>query len=99
MKFDGFDWDAGNRDKCRKHGVSIAEIESMFQGVVAVAPDINHSEHEERFKAIGSNEDGRKIFVAFTVRRYGGDSVIRPVSARYMHRKEIGYYEATTSNP
>jgi uncharacterized DUF497 family protein len=27
MEFDGFDWDAGNREKCRKHGVSTAEIE------------------------------------------------------------------------
>lgn len=27
---DGFDWDAGNRDKCQKHGVSIPEIERLF---------------------------------------------------------------------
>jgi uncharacterized DUF497 family protein len=32
MKFDGFDWDSGNRAKCQKHGVSIAEIESLFLG-------------------------------------------------------------------
>jgi uncharacterized DUF497 family protein len=30
MEFDGFDWDHGNRDKCRKHGVSIGEIESLL---------------------------------------------------------------------
>ena len=30
MEFDGFDWDDGNRDKCQKHGVSIGEIERLF---------------------------------------------------------------------
>ena len=29
----GFDWDRGNRDKCRKHGVSLAEIEQIFEGL------------------------------------------------------------------
>ena len=26
-EFSGFDWDAGNRSKCRKHGLSIAQVE------------------------------------------------------------------------
>src|SRR2546422_99466 len=26
----GFDWDAGNLAKCQSHGVSIAEVESLF---------------------------------------------------------------------
>ena len=30
----GFEWDAGNRAKCTRHGVSIAEIESVFDGTV-----------------------------------------------------------------
>jgi uncharacterized protein len=30
MKFDGFDWDAGNASKGQKHGLSLAEIESVF---------------------------------------------------------------------
>ena len=25
----GFDWDAGNRAKCQKHGVSVAEVEEV----------------------------------------------------------------------
>jgi uncharacterized DUF497 family protein len=36
---------------------------------------------------------GRFAFVAFTVRRKGGRKYIRPISARYMHRKEIEAYE------
>jgi uncharacterized DUF497 family protein len=34
----GFDWDDGNRSKCEKHGVSIAEIETLFVRGPRVAP-------------------------------------------------------------
>ena len=46
--FDGFDWDTGNREKCRKHGVSIAAIEDLFAGPIAILPDPQHSEREKR---------------------------------------------------
>ena len=36
MEFAGFNWDAGNRKKCQKHGVSIAEIESVFSRPVVI---------------------------------------------------------------
>jgi uncharacterized protein len=98
MEFSGFDWDEANRTKCRKHGVSTAEIEDLFAGVVFVAPDTKHSLYEERLKAIGVTKDGRGIFVAFTLRRRGEKVLIRPVSARYMHRKEVQFYEKETSD-
>jgi hypothetical protein len=99
MEFSGFDWDAANRDKCQKHGVSIAEIESLFRLIVSIAPDPRHSRDEERFKAIGSTEAGRNVFVAFTLRRRGDETFVRPVSARYMHRREVKSYEEETSDP
>lgn len=99
MEFEGFDWDSGNRKKCQKHGVSIAEIESLFSRVVKIAPDLQHSLTEERFKAIGKTDTGRNVLVAFTLRRRGESTVLRPVSARYMHQKEVAYYEKETSNP
>jgi uncharacterized DUF497 family protein len=34
----GFDWDAGNLEKCQKHGVSIAEIEAVLRGDPQIAP-------------------------------------------------------------
>jgi uncharacterized DUF497 family protein len=89
----GFDWDAGNRDKCQKHGVSIVAIESLFQGPIAVFPDPLHSGREERFKAIGRTEGGRGVLIVFTLRVHDGETVIRPISARYMRRKESAYYE------
>jgi uncharacterized DUF497 family protein len=89
----GFEWDEGNRAKCAKHGVSLAEIENLFQRPVAVVPDPAHSQTEQRLKAIGESHTGRMILVVFTLRRRGMDSLIRPISARYMHQKEIDYYE------
>ena len=93
----GFDWDRGNRDKCRKHGVSIAEIEQIFEGTVAVFPAPSEAQHEERFKAIGLTSKDRHVFVVFTVRERGSDKLIRPISARYMHRKEVEHYEKETA--
>ena len=93
----GFEWDKGNRHKCRKHGVALAAIESAFHGVMSVFPDPAHSQDEERFIAIGKTSQGRHVFVAFTLRHYDGETFIRPISARYMHRKEVEYYEKEIS--
>ena len=93
MTVAGLQWDAANRRECQKHGVPFASIEAMFQRPVAVFPDPAHSRREERFKAIGKSDDGRSIFVVFTLRIHYGQTFIRPVSARYMHKKEIDYYE------
>lgn len=93
-KVAGFEWDDGNCQKCQKHGVSIEEIEALFSNPnVAIAPDIKHSEAEERFLAVGVSSKGRHIFVAFTFRKNSEENLIRPISARYMHEKEVQQYE------
>ena len=92
--FAGFDRDDANRSKCQKHGVPIAEIEAVFQGSFRVAPDTKHSATEDRFIAIGRSGTGRPLFVAFTIRVKRRQRFIRPISARYMHAKEIQSYEA-----
>ena len=89
----GFDWDEGNRAKCAKHGVSAGEIEALFREGPAVAPDPAHSAKEDRLIAVGRTAAGRPLFVAFTLRHRAGLDLIRPVSARYMHQKEIEAYE------
>jgi uncharacterized protein len=96
MNFSGFDWDEANRHKCEKHGVSVAEIEEMFGRTVLVAPDPRHSTNEERFKAIGENANGRKIFAIFTWRIREDERFLRVISARYMYDKEIAAYEKET---
>lgn len=90
----GFDWDDGNRAKYRKHGVSIAEIESVFRGSPRIAPDPKHSSDEDRLIAVGRTGAGRPLFVAFTLRTKDHRRLIRPITARYMHAKEIAAYEA-----
>jgi uncharacterized protein len=89
----GFEWDHGNSAKCQKHGVSIEEIESAFQATMSVFPDPAHSQQEERFYAIGVANTGRHVFIVFTLRERSGEIFIRPISARYMHQKEIDHYE------
>lgn len=89
----GFEWDDGNRDKCRTHDVLPAAIEAALRGPLGVFPDPAHSGSEERFKAIGRTDEGRHVLIVFTLRRRGNATFIRPISARYMHRKEIAHYE------
>lgn len=89
----GFEWDAGNREKCQKHGLSPAEMESVFAGIVQVAIDDAHSINEPRQLAVGRTASGRAAFVVFTLRATDGETRIRPLSARYMHTKEFKRYD------
>jgi len=93
MEFAGFDWDSGNRKKCQIHGVSLAEIESMFDRPVVILPDKDNPQGERRFRAIGTTSEGRKAFVVFMWRKHGKRELIRPISARYMHKREVKNYE------
>ena len=91
VKYHDVVWDDGNRGKCEKHGVSIAEIEALLrQPDLWVAPDVGHSQREKRHLAVGKLQSGRYVFMAFALR--GG--FVRPISARFMHKKEIRQYEA-----
>lgn len=60
----------------------------IMRRVLIVNDDAN-SETEPRFRAIDVTASGRHAFVVFTFRR----KRLRPVSARYMHSKEIARYE------
>ena len=89
-----FDWDDANAKKCEKHGVSIAEVEFLFVHTPAVYPDLRHSEEESRYFAVGRSSEGRSVLVVFTYRQRDGKFIIRPISARYMHRKEIKKFKS-----
>jgi len=94
----GFDWDIGNRAKCQKHGVTIEAIEGLFNAQIAVLPDPVHSFSETRFRAIGKTVEGRSVLIVFTLRQMRSETLIRPISARYMHRKEVRYYEKAVAD-
>jgi uncharacterized DUF497 family protein len=97
MEITGFDWDGGNWPKCGKHGVSREEIEQVLMST-NVAPDLKHSQQEPRYIAVGRTHVVRAMFVAFAIRqRQDGRHVIRPISARYMHVKEVKRFEESAT--
>lgn len=53
---------------------------------------------ERRFRAIGYTDKGRGVFIVFTFRKKGDEVLIRPISARYMHKKEVDAYEKENLN-
>jgi uncharacterized protein len=87
---EGFDWDAGNRDKNReKHDVEFWEAEEVFfHRPLVVRVDPERSDREPRFYALGRSSEGRYLFLAFTVRR----KLVRVISARDMTRRELAAY-------
>ena len=93
-----FEWDNGNEGKCQKHGCSLSEIESVFHRTMNFFPDLAHSQNETRYIAIGNTEEGRNLFVSFTLRQHEGETYIRPASARYMHKEEVEHYEKAIAN-
>jgi uncharacterized DUF497 family protein len=93
MTISGFDWDDGNWPKCAKHGVSKEEIEFVLMHDPMVLPDRLDGDVETRFNAIGRNATRRYLFIVFTIRSVAKERLIRPISARYMHQKEIEHYE------
>jgi uncharacterized DUF497 family protein len=87
----GFDWDSGNWPKCGKHGVSREEIEQVLLGEPAVMAD--PFPDEPRMRAIGKTQAGQYVFLVFMLREIDDRTKLRPISARYMHRKEVEHYE------
>ena len=87
-----FEWDEGNAEKNRgRHSVIPSECEELFGGrPLLVAEDLAHSGSESRWFALGRTRTGRRLFLAFTIRR----NRVRVVSARDMSRKERSAYEA-----
>ena len=86
----GFEWDEANADKNRiQHQVSPGESEeAFFNDPLLVVPDLGYSKREPRFYALGQTEAGRRLFLAFTIRR----QLLRVISARDMSRRERKEY-------
>jgi len=91
MRIAGIEWDDGNWPKCAKHGVSRSEIEHVLRNLDFRARDPNVG--EERYRTAGRTPNGRHVFVAYTHRERDGETYLRPITARYMHEKEVKAYE------
>jgi uncharacterized protein len=86
----GFEWDEWNSGKIwERHQVTPEEAEEIFfHDPCVVRGDRPHSVKEARYGALGQTGRGRRLFVAFTVRK----KLIRVISARDMNRKEDEEY-------
>jgi uncharacterized DUF497 family protein len=82
----GFDWDEANVAKnWERHRVTPEEAEDVFfHDPFVLRADPGHSKQEKRYRAMGKTARGRKLFVAFTIRR----KLIRVISVRDMSRRE-----------
>ncbi len=87
----GFEWDEGNREKnWNKNKVDYKEAEEIFfNKPLRISEDTKHSSNEKRFHALGITNNGRKLFMAFTIRR----NKTRPISCRNQDDKERRDYE------
>jgi len=85
-EFEGFDWSGGNAEKnWQSHQVTPLEAEQVFFNTPLICgADVEHSQKESRFYALGQTDEGRELFVAFTLR----GKRLRVISARKMSRKE-----------
>ena len=87
----GFQWDRYNIQKnLEKHDVTPVESEQAFLNrPLIVVEDVEHSQDEERFYALGKTDQDRRLFIAFTIR----NKLIRVISSRDMNKKERKIYE------
>lgn len=90
--FEGFDWSGGNAEKnWKRHGVAPSEAEQVFFNTPLLwGDDLVHSGMERRFYALGQTDEGRALFIAFTMR----GRRLRVVSARDMSRRERRAYRS-----
>jgi uncharacterized DUF497 family protein len=86
----GFEWDEDNAHKnWERHHVTPEEAEDLFfNEPLVVRSDTRHARQEKRYYALGQTSAGRRLFVAFTIRR----SLLRVISVRDMNRKENEIY-------
>ena len=89
-EFEGFQWSGGNAEKnWEHHGVAPAESEQVFfNRPLLVRDDVKHSSREKRWYALGQSDEGRELFIAFTMR----NRLIRVISSRDMSREERRIY-------
>jgi uncharacterized DUF497 family protein len=97
----GFEWDAANATKLwSRHTVGPNEAEEVaLNRPFLIEADLRHSDLEPRFRGLGRTDDGRFLFVVFSMR----GTRVRFISARPMSRKEQRAYveaaEAAQADP
>ena len=87
-----FEWDEGNSNKPKKHGLTLTETEEAFLDENKVVfPDWKHSATEQRITLLGKTRRGQLLNITYTIRA----KKIRIITARSANRKEVPLYEKT----
>ena len=90
-----FEWDNGNVNKSRKHGIESSESEEAFFDVnKIILKDVLHSGTERRYISIGKTKNNKLLFIVFTMR----GKKTRIISARTLNKKEVHLYEKADSD-
>ena len=90
-----FDWNSEKeRSNFRKHGVTFAEAQTVFDDDVArIEDDPDHSVGEHREVIIGYSREGRLLVVSFVQR----GETLRIISARRVDARERKRHEEENS--
>lgn len=85
-----FEWDDGNSDKPKKHGLTLEETEEAFlDDNKVIFGDWKHSITEQRITLLGKTKKDKLLNITYTVRK----NKIRVITARPTNRKEVPLYE------
>lgn len=88
-----FEWDEFNTKKIRlKHGITPEQAEQPFFNDFWTKFDPIHSSAEKRYQLLGKNNEGKILFIVFTIRK----DKVRVISARSADKKERTLYEQKT---
>ena len=89
----GFEWDQGNSDKPKKHGLTLEETEEAFLDEKKVIfSDWQHSLTEKSVTLLGKTKRGKLLNITYTTR----GNKVRVITARTINRKEVQLYEKAT---
>ena len=85
-------WDEPKRrENIKKHGLDLADLESVFDQPMISVEDARQSYGELRVQSLDMRQ-GRVVFLVWTPR---GDEAAHIISCRYADRKETdAYFEA-----
>lgn len=87
-----FEWDMGNSQKPKNHGLTLEETEEAFFDENKVNfSDWQHSVTEQRITLLGLTKKGKLLNITYTIR----GNKVRVITARPINKKEVKLYEKT----
>ncbi len=83
-----WEWDAGNEAEVSRHGISMSEVQEVWDNGPVWVPNIRH--HAGDWKMLGRTNGGRRLTIV--IRFYADRSVLRPITGWKMTAGERSRY-------